>query len=249
MPRKILLVDDDPDIINMLAMRLGKLDFQVIKAHSGEEALELMERELPDVVISDVHMGGMSGFDLCAQAKNNEKIKSIPVILLCGDDQSHAQVLSGSAATSFFVEKPFKADKLLETIESAFTSSRSNSSREKHILLVDDEPEILEMLGSFFLESGFKVTTGRNGFEALEQMYRSKPDIILLDLFMPQMDGFGFLNAMKVKPQFSGIPVLAMSGHYAEGEIGLARKKVEGFVAKPFTPDAIFEQIKQIKGF
>jgi two-component system KDP operon response regulator KdpE len=128
---KVLVVDDEPNILRSLAQYLSTEDFNVEMASSGMEALEKVESFLPELILLDVMMPGMDGFEVLDKIKSNPAFARTPVIMLTARDQS-ADVLKGyqSGATAYQV-KPFDMDELLETIAKVLAESRAEAAEEQ----------------------------------------------------------------------------------------------------------------------
>lgn len=116
MGKKILIVDDEPDLLRVTCFRLEKSGYQVISAVNGQQALELVEKESPDLVLLDVKLPFMEGPDVCLRIKKNEKIKHIPVILFTASTQGIDERVKTCGAQGY-IFKPFSAEELLKKIK------------------------------------------------------------------------------------------------------------------------------------
>jgi len=117
----------------------------------------------------------------------------------------------------------------------------------KHILIVDDEPEILELTRNLLLKHSFEVSTAMNGLAAFVEIQKHRPQLILLDVLMPEMDGYTFYKKLKDDPLTCDIPVLIVTGR---GQMADAFEVlgVDGFIPKPYTPEVLIERIRSIMG-
>jgi len=115
----------------------------------------------------------------------------------------------------------------------------------KTILLVDDDKEVLEMTGDLLSRRGFDVVPMTNAAEALTFLSRERPDIILADVLMPEMDGYTFYKALKRDPATADIPVLIITGR-GQMEDTFSIMGVDGFVSKPFAPEALVKEVEEI---
>ena len=114
--KKILVVDDDPDILTVLKLRLKKAGYEVMVAANGEEALDLIKKETPELVLLDLLLPGIQGEEVCKQIKQDDKLKKIPVILFTAsvsDIESRVKKIGADD----FIEKPFEAENLLAKIK------------------------------------------------------------------------------------------------------------------------------------
>ena len=114
--KKILLVDDEEDIIKMNMLNLIESNYDVVSANEGREALEKAEKENPDLILMDVIMPGMDGLETLGRLKNNPRTSSIPVIILSGVGEKRAWDKAKASGAADFIDKPFNGDMLLEAI-------------------------------------------------------------------------------------------------------------------------------------
>lgn len=117
MAKKILVVDDEPHIVMMLEARLRKNGFEVATAASGAEAMAQVKKDRPDLIVLDVMMPVMSGFEVCRMLKENPATKAIPVILLTAKSTERDQTLGISAGADAYVTKPYTPEELLGQIK------------------------------------------------------------------------------------------------------------------------------------
>lgn len=123
-PRKILLVDDEPAIVKMVGKRLEAEGYEVSVAMDGEEALRKAEAA-PDLVILDVMLPKMNGFDVCRRLKNDERLGRIPVILFTALTQQKDRRLGSDCGADGYISKPFRTQELLEKIEELIAKTSS----------------------------------------------------------------------------------------------------------------------------
>lgn len=124
MAKKILIVDDEPDMVEMLKARLGKKGYNVIGAIDGEEGLKKAASEKPDLILLDVLMPGISGFEMCEHLKGDPKTSGIPVVMLTallGDPVKEKGLAKGA---KYFISKPYDPEDLLWVIEDALKNRR-----------------------------------------------------------------------------------------------------------------------------
>jgi len=114
--KRILLVDDEADFAELLKSRLEDNNFDVITAYDGEEALEAVEKELPDLIILDIMLPDTSGFDVCRKLKIDEKLKNIPIVILSAKFQPNDIKFGMAMGADGYITKPFEPQVLLEKI-------------------------------------------------------------------------------------------------------------------------------------
>jgi two-component system alkaline phosphatase synthesis response regulator PhoP len=110
---KVLVIDDEPDIVEILSYNLGKEDYAVSKAYDGEEGLRIAQAELPDLIIMDVRMPGISGIEACRKLKADELLKHIPILFLTADSDEYTSMNAQEAGGEHFITKPIRPNILM----------------------------------------------------------------------------------------------------------------------------------------
>ena len=201
--KTVLVIDDDPDANDLMARALEKSGFATLRAHRGGDGLELARKKKPDAITLDVMMPGMDGWSVLSVLKSDPETASIPVVMVT---MLQDRQLGFALGASDFLTKPVDADKLRNVITSRIGKPKAN------VLVVDDEPNNRDMLSRLLEREGLIVTTAENGSVALEKLAaQERPDLILLDLMMPVMDGFEFLRVLRGEPQLADIPVVVIT--------------------------------------
>ena len=124
----ILVVDDDPGILRIVEITLERSGYRVKTAPSGQEALKLLRNTLPDVMILDVTMPGLSGFDLCHIVKRDERLQNVPVIFFTAQDSPKDFQAGMDAGGVIYLLKPFKPEKLLQSVRLALSAKPPSTS-------------------------------------------------------------------------------------------------------------------------
>ena len=115
--KKILVVDDEPDILKVVTFRVKKLEYEVVTATNGQEALDLIQKEEPDLILLDIELPVMNGYEVCQRVKTNEKLKHIPIIFLTASIASKiAEKVKEFNADDYLI-KPFDSEELLKKIK------------------------------------------------------------------------------------------------------------------------------------
>ena len=118
MPHKILLIDDEPNIVFMISNRLRQTGYEVVTGGDGQEALDLARKEKPDLIILDLMLPKMNGFTACGLIKRDLNLSHIPIIMLTARAQESDRKQGEEAGANLYIKKPFKSEELLEAIES-----------------------------------------------------------------------------------------------------------------------------------
>ncbi len=200
----VLVIDDDLTARDLLSRTLAKEGYQVVTAASGEEGLpRAKEPPHPDAITLDVLMPGMDGWQVLAALKADPALETIPVIVLTMLDDTNLGFTLGAAG---FMTKPVDRDRLTQLLADS-VKPRSGS-----LLVVDDDADTRAMLRRSLERDGWAVCEAANGRDALEHVATDPPGLILLDLVMPEMDGFGVVEELQSNDAWHQIPVIVLTG-------------------------------------
>ena len=242
--KRVLVVDDDPSIRELLARYLAREGFTVFEAENGQKGIELAENEKPDVIILDVMMPGTDGWSVLEHLKSHASLSSIPVIMLTMvDDRSRGYALGAM----HFLNKPVNWSSLYQVINDTLGKRHS---RENAVLVVDDDSESRNLLRLSLEKEGWLVDEARNGKHAIEAIQNRTPSLILLDLMMPEMDGFEFVDEIRSKHNLADIPIIVLTAMDIDGEIrNKLRGQVQNILVKgAYDKDELFRRIGEILG-
>ena len=201
-----LVVDDEAEICRLIGEHLSQLGFDVITAQDGVKALELARDRLPDLVTLDIQIPLLDGWHVLRELKAAAATtKAIPVVLVTVQDNLTKGFTLGAAD---FLGKPIDFDHF-EAVVSQFRPMPNEGS----ILLVDDELELRQSLAAELGNRGWRVVDAADGIEALERLRAGfRPDVVLLDLLMPRMNGFEFAREVRNDTAFRDIPIIVLTG-------------------------------------
>ncbi len=200
--RLVLVIDDDLAVHDLLRDLLEKEGFNIVTAASGEEGLKLAYTLKPAIITLDVYMPDLDGWTVLNTIKSDAQLSHIPVIMISVSDQRQ----KGYALGAEYLTKPIDRQKLLVLLE-----KYSHRGTTPEVLVVDDDPDIRAMVRVLLEEQGCSVVEAENGLAALRMVAESPPSLILLDLIMPQLDGFGFMSQLRKNPALSSIPVVVLT--------------------------------------
>ena len=202
-PYTILVIDDDDNAQDMMKKYLQKQSISILQAKSGEEGLKLALEHMPDAITLDVMMPEMDGWEVLSALQANDKIKNIPVIMLTMADEPD---LGFSLGATDYLTKPVNWNQLSTILKKHQIQSNSES-----IMIVEDDEITRDMLRKSLESNNFKVKSAVNGKEALEKIKIAKPGLIILDLMMPEMDGFEFSEKLRENKDWLDIPVVVIT--------------------------------------
>lgn len=200
----VLVVDDDPAVLDLLGIMLGKEGYRVIFAESGEEALAHARAEHPQVITLDIMMPHMDGWAVLVALKADPELRDIPVVVVTILKDRGMALTLGAAD---FMTKPVDRAGLAAMLRRFCPGTTTGP-----VLLVEDDPVAREAARRLLERLGYAAAEAANGKEALLWLDgHSPPSLILLDLMMPVMDGFAFLEAMRERPELGAVPVVVLT--------------------------------------
>jgi PAS domain S-box-containing protein len=217
----VLVVDDDGAVRDLMQRFLSKEGFRVETAADGAEGMRLAREIQPDVITLDVMMPGMDGWAVLSALKAGPDTHDIPVIMLTIVDDKNLGYALGAAD---YVTKPMDRDRLLAVVKKYGREKQPGS-----VLVVEDDPLTREMMRRLLEKEGWEVREAANGRLALEAMAQQRPELILLDLMMPEMDGFEFVQEVRRLPAWRTIPVVVVTAKDITAE---DRLKLNGYVER-----------------
>jgi len=202
--RQVMVVEDNPDMVDQYRRTLQREGFEVIVASSMLEARAIAPTLQPTLIIMDVDFDGGEGWELLEELHARDDTSDIPVIIATLSEENERAEAQGAFA---FLQRPYAPDQLIEAVMRA--EKAANIPR---ILLIDDQDDALKLLGELLREHGnFRVYTARSGMEGLMQVAFRRPQLVILDLRMPEMDGFAVLQELRQNPETSHIPVMIVT--------------------------------------
>ena len=243
---KILVADDEPMIREALKTILETEGYDVCEAVNGIDACEAVSRNLPDLVLLDVMMPVMDGFEVLKVLRNNPDTSNLPVVMLTSTPADVGEQTALDLGVAHYISKPWRADMVQAAVRMALrTVGNQRGTESTNILIVDDEPMIRESLKKILEIEGYDVFEAANGRAACEIVSKILPDLILLDVNMPEMDGFEVMKVLRNNPDTSNLPVVILTSTPAVvGELTALDLGVAHYISKPWRIDMVHAAVR-----
>lgn len=259
--KKILIVDDDLNHVLLLEKRLKAAGYQTMAASDGIEGLEQAIHQRPDLIITDVLLPKMNGFQLIEQLKSNPETSTIPVIMMSAvyvTEEDMARGFELGAETymtkaDLALRKPLQEEALLKATTSLLGRGGEKEEKEEKVetapparlLVVDDDPEAVLLIVKRLQPEGYIIDTAADGQEALEKVFSAPFDLILLDIKLPKVDGLEVLS--QVKDRHPGIAVVMMTAYGSEKIAAEAlRRGADDYIIKPIDEVELEPTVREV---
>jgi CheY-like chemotaxis protein len=238
----VLTIDDDSAVLELLERYLTKEGYRVVAAKSGAEGLRLAAQIRPNAITLDVVMPEMDGWQVLRSLKADPELSNTPVVIVTITDDMARGFALGAAD---FLVKPIDRTRLLGVVKRL--KPLTGPTR---VLVVEDDPSSSEMLMRLLKSASCEVTLAKNGVEALKRIEARLPDLMLLDLMMPEMDGFEVVAKVRNDARFRSIPIVIVTAKELSDE---DRARLNGGVARVFrkgtiTRDGLLRELRPLLG-
>ncbi|MCC2671591.1 MAG: domain S-box, partial [Armatimonadetes bacterium] len=206
----LLVIDDDPTVHDLVRRFLAREPFVVESAFSGEEGLRRARELHPAVITLDVMMPHMDGWTVLSELKKDPQIARIPVIMVTIVDDRGMGFTLGAVE---YLTKPLDRTRLVTVLNKYRRTPQDHTA-----LVVEDDPSSRELLRRMLEKEGWGVTEAENGRQALTSVTETVPDLILLDLLMPEMDGFEFIRELRARKEWRSVPVIVVTAKQLDSD-------------------------------
>jgi PAS domain S-box-containing protein len=242
----VLVIDDDRNAHDILCEILCESGFRMVSAFSGSQGVQLAREMAPDAILLDIMMPDKDGWQTLHELKSKDATRHIPVILITVTDNKPLGYRLGAAdyLVKPLMENEVKAALERISIKGSLQSSSDNAdagettSQGKSLLVVDDDPQVIDLISQLLQDSSYTIRTAADGEAALQAVAEQHPDVILLDLLMPNLDGFGVLDALQSKPETAEIPVIVITAKtLSEAEADRLQQRASSVIQKSSLQD------------
>ncbi len=201
-PQAMLVIDDDPNVYDMMERILSREGLDVYGAANGKEGLALARKLKPVVIALDIMMPGMDGWSVLQAIRADAELKDTRVVIVSMLDE---RPLGMALGADDYLTKPLRREQVLACIQ------RLVPVRDGYILIVEDDESLRELLQRTLIEEGWSVRIAGTGRAALDLIEQSRPGLILLDLRIPEIDGFDVIASIRSRPEFVRVPITVMT--------------------------------------
>lgn len=238
----ILIVEDDEKVVDILKTQLSSLKCNIIKTESAEEGLRVAKIFRPQAIILDIMLPGMDGWEFMTRIQEDEELAAIPVVIVSIIAEEKKGFILGASKV---LQKPVKKEKLLHALTQLGFSHRMEPAK-MTILIVDDDPKSVEIVSLHLETVGFHIVRAYGGKEGIEKARAVNPDLIILDLMMPEVNGFEVISTLKSGDLTKEIPFVILTAKIlTDKEQLLLKDSVVNVVVKSqFHPAEFLNEVK-----
>lgn len=257
---RILVIEDNPANLELMTYLLKAFGHEVLTAMDGDEGLQAVRRMSPDLIVCDVQLPRVGGFEVAAQLKAHPALHFIPLIAvtalaMVGDRD---KLLAGGF--DGYISKPIDPEKFVSDVEKFLhlasdplkyieteSSARPANPNRVSILVVDNSPVNLSLAQSTLEPFGYDVAVAHSVREGLEAARKNLPDLIVSDVHMPRESGFDFIRAVKADPHLRRVPFVFISSTVrgeADQITGMALGATK-FILRPIDPEDLIREVEE----
>jgi len=269
--KKILIIEDEEVLSNVLQKKLTLQGYEVLEAKDGEEGMERMRKTRPDLILLDIVMPKKDGFGVLADMRQDPDLVGIPVIIISNSGQPvEIDKALKLGVRDYLVKTEFDPEEVIAKVKKVFgedsltgqaggNGSKKSAKEKNHassanqsnkILIVEDDRFLRELLAKKLKNENFDIDIAMDGEEGLKKIKEGKPALVLLDLILPGIDGFEVLRQVKkdADEEVRKIPVIILSnlGQRDDVEKGINLGAEDFLIKAHFEPGEIISKIKQV---
>ena len=262
--KNLLIVEDDANSRRSIKLLIGNGDVKCLEAETGKQALEILQETIIDCVVLDLGLPDMSGFELIKKLEQRNGAKVPPIIIYTGKDLTKAEndelhnfaetiIIKGIKSeerlldeTALFLHRTI--ENLPESKKQIITELYNNEAifQNKKVLLVDDDMRNIFALSKVLKEAGMEIIKAENGVIALEALnLHPKIDIVLMDIMMPEMDGYEAMRRIRLQDKFKDLPILALTAKaMKEDRMKCIQAGANDYISKPVEVDRLLSLMR-----
>lgn len=259
--KRLLLIEDEDVLLELLRERLVAAGYAVTVAQDGISGFALIKETRPDLVLLDMMLPGLSGFEILEQMQEAGLLPGMPVLIISNSGQPiELERALQMGVRDYLIKVNFDPHEVLARVENILRAKHAGTAAAggvhgasaradaRSALVVEDDVLLVGLLERRFLEEGYRVIKATDAAEARRALTEYLPDVILLDMVLPGMDGFAFLAELKKNDAYRAIPVVIISnlGQREEIERGMASGAADYIVKANTSPREIVQKVAEI---
>jgi diguanylate cyclase (GGDEF)-like protein/PAS domain S-box-containing protein len=249
---RILIIEDNATNMELMVYLLRAFGYTPLAAYDGEEGVRMARSELPDLIICDVHLPKLDGYGVVAELKKDPQLRKIPALAVTALAMVGDRERLLEAGFNGYIGKPIEPDLFVAELESFLPGAPSTPVKNDiaTILIVDDHVLNREFLTALLGYDGHRLLEAANGADALEVLRTERPDLIISDILMPNMDGYEFVTRVHADPALADVPIIFYTATYREQEAILLAQAcgVRWVLPKPSDPEVIVRTVNEALG-
>jgi CheY-like chemotaxis protein len=247
----VLVVDDDPDIVDGLITVLESLPIRLKTASDGRQCLDSIREEVPDLLILDLLMPRLDGWAVIKELRSSPRYAALSIVVLTTviEDASRRRYELETGLemdVQDYVEKPVAPGDLIKRVTALLD--------QPYILVVDDDPDVVEGIMAVLKSQPYRLASASDGRKCMAMIERNIPDLLILDLLMPRMDGWAVIRKLRSNPRYMDLHIMVLttvvedaSRRRYELETGMTMD-VQAYLEKPVPPNELLRRVRNLLG-
>ncbi|HAT31998.1 MAG TPA: sensory box protein/response regulator [Janthinobacterium sp.] len=252
MSARILIIEDNATNMELMVYLLRAFGYTPLTAYDGEEGIRVARRELPELIICDVHLPKLDGYGVVAALKSDPALRAIPTLAVTALAMLGDRERLLAAGFDGYIGKPIEPDVFVSQLESFLPEAPSAPVQNDiaTILIVDDHVLNREFLMALLGYGGHRLLEAADGAEGLRMVQNERPDLVISDILMPNMDGYEFVTRLHENPATADVPIIFYTATYREREANVLAQScgVRWVLPKPSDPDVILATVQEALG-
>ncbi len=261
--RRIYIVDDDPDIVGFMAELLKAAGHEVTSNPAGSHAISEIVAQRPDCVLIDLVMAELDGLELCRELRARKELSGCSLIMVTAKSREYWAGRAAEAGMDGFIAKPLDAGTFVRQVEEIIEAvgvdappgapgqdigaPGATAAKPLKFYVVDDDPNIVAFITALLEAGGHAVASNPAGSYAISEIVAQRPDCVLIDLVMAELDGLELCRELRARKELSGCALIMVTGksgdYWAERA---AEAGMDGFIAKPLDAGKFVQQVTSI---
>lgn len=249
-----MIIEDEKDLLVLMEKKLAKEGYETITAHDGEEGLEKIRKTKPDLILLDIVIPKKNGYQVLEEIHPDPILNTIPIIILSNSEPDEEKIIS-LGAKDYLIKADLAPEDIIKKVEfylktqekSEIQTQKIRSEKGAKILLIEDDEILRDLCVTKLQKEGFLVLTAIEGQEGLKKIEKEKPNLVLLDIILPGIDGFEILKRVRANPAIAKIPIILLTNLGQENDVekGKDLGAQDYLVKANLTTEQIIDKVRQ----